>query len=463
MLVWFLGCPFGGPCYAILSPMKRVFANSWWAYLVLFCLYGLLRIANYVKIASPRVFPDSVVYQTLASLSLFDRQFWIGGRPFTVPLFYKLLGGNPIVIGWFQLLFSIFCWSVLAVFVARNLKFPAMQLLACVVLLLFSLSLEITLWDGDILSESLSLSLLVLMVTIGLWLVQGWRCTKAILWIVVSVLWVFTREPNAWLALVLGGLFGLLGLFWRSRRLYLVLAVVLVGLFYFSSLSSNLSQRWVYPFLNILAQRILPNPDRTAIFERQGMPVTPVLLSLAGKWGHSNDQAFYRAPELGGFRNWLYAHGKRSYLLYLASSPFETVVSPLRSLGTLLSPPIRGYAPPDYKPILPGWLGEILYPHSKLLLAFLGLAATGLFVYTVFSHKGSTLGVVSMILVLLVYPHIAIAWYGDALEVERHAIQAGIQLRLGLWSLLLSGLDGGFSTVWPSPVWSSWKHRRPDP
>ena len=46
-----------------------------------------------------------------------------------------------------------------------------------------------------------------------------------------------------------------------------------------------------------------------------------------------------------------------------------------------------------------------------------------------------------LVLIFLAYPHAAIAWHGDANDVGRHALLAGVHLRLGLWLLLIFLLD----------------------
>jgi hypothetical protein len=62
-------------------------------------------------------------------------------------------------------------------------------------------------------------------------------------------------------------------------------------------------KRWGLPFFNVLGQRVLPIPERTTCLAELGMPVTPALMRLSGKWGSSENLAFYNDPELQGFRD----------------------------------------------------------------------------------------------------------------------------------------------------------------
>jgi hypothetical protein len=55
--------------------------------------------------------------------------------------------------------------------------------------------------------------------------------------------------------------------------------------------------------------------------------------------------------------------------------------------------------------------------------------------------RSSPLWAVPLTMILLVYPHAFLVWHGDAMELGRHAVQAGIQFHLGLWLLGLLALD----------------------
>src|SRR5262245_39507357 len=61
-------------------------------YVVLFIAYAALRLVNFVALQEFRSFPDTAAYTKLASRSLFDLSFWVGGRPWMTPLVFKSLG-----------------------------------------------------------------------------------------------------------------------------------------------------------------------------------------------------------------------------------------------------------------------------------------------------------------------------------------------------------------------------------
>ena len=130
----------------------------------------------------------------------------VQGRPFTVPLFYKLVGNVPRAVATFQFLFSVACWGVLAVLVARAVQVSLLKPIAFLIVLLFSLSDQIIMWDSFLLSESIALSLMALLVASGVWLLEGWHWGKALFLVVVAFLWTFTRDTNPWVILMLAAL-----------------------------------------------------------------------------------------------------------------------------------------------------------------------------------------------------------------------------------------------------------------
>ena len=79
--------------------------------LVLFILYARLRMLNARSIRSPRTsFGDTTDYLLIASQSLFSPKFWLADKPFLIPLFFKILGGNPQTI--FAVIFRFFNFGV---------------------------------------------------------------------------------------------------------------------------------------------------------------------------------------------------------------------------------------------------------------------------------------------------------------------------------------------------------------
>ena len=424
-------------------------------YIAVFLVCSGLRFLNLSAIDEIREFPDTKAYVTKASWPLFSwgnrlgpiegvAKWWLRGRSLAVPLFYKLAGNTPHSIALFQLFLAIACWGLLAVLVARAVQVDVLRPIAFLIILLFSLSDEIIMWDGFLLSDSIALSLMVLFIASWIWLLESWHWGKALLMLVVAFLWTFSRDTNAWVILMLAAFLFVIGSLWRSRR-YVSIGVVFVILFIANEVSQNYAERWFMPFLNVVGRRILPNTESTAYFARHGMPVTPALLRLSGQYSWGQDHAFYVDPELQEFREWAYDHGKSTQVRFLLAHPAKTIGEPFQNFDALFAPKLSSkksyYWSRWFSPTLTGTLAEVIYFEKSALFWAWGAGLILALAFVAARQKDKRMSLVPLVLIFLAYPHAAIAWHGDANDVGRHALLAGVHLRLGLWLLLIFLLD----------------------
>ena len=409
--------------------------------LILFLLYSALRIVTFPAFEEVRSFPDTPVYTELASQTIWDLHFWVGPRPWTTSLFYKLLRIDPQRIAKFQLAFSTICWGLLALCVARTLRSSWLGPIAFTMILVFSLSAEIIMWDGVILSDSISLSLMALFIASWLWLVEDWQWFKVALLTLAAFLWSFAKDTNAWVVLMIAALIIIAVVARRIQGRYVLIASVFALIFAMNDVSANRAHRWVVAFMNIVGLRILLSPERTAYFAELGMPVTPALMQRREKKAWTDNWAFFKDPGLQNFRDWLHADGKASYIRFLLAHPAMTTQEPLRHPEELLAPELKNYAPVNFSPILSGALAEIVYVKIwGLLLIWAAGIVVGLVVgLGLWKHRKAV--IVSLALIVLAYPHAVLVWHGDPNEIGRHALQAGVHFRLGLWLLLMMAAD----------------------
>lgn len=431
----------------------------------------------------PAFFQDTVSYLEVASLRLWSLDFLAGPRAFTVPLFFKLVPTDELRI-YGQLAVSMICWVGLAGTVARLLTRPRVRPWAYAAILVFSLAAQIVRWDSALLSESLSLSLMAAVTAAWLWFVERPSRVTVTALLLISVLWAFTRDTNAYLvALGIPALAVALVIAERKRPL----AIALVGVCAIvaaSILSVNEGAtaserspvlaggpsrgfarsaaayalpaqqylllgdgRWEFPLLDVIGVRILPHPDRVAYFARHGMPVTPALLRLRGKIASGNGGAFYRAPELAAFRRWLVDHGQSTYLRYLLSHPGYVAGGVVDHVPILLFPRERISSfgvwvahPRRVCSALPGPVQYLVFSHSLvggLLWLLLGIAAVALAV----RRLPRLVWLVPMALIVSTVPHAILVWHGDGLEAERHSVSLAVMARLGVLLMLVFVLD----------------------
>jgi hypothetical protein len=394
---------------------------------------------------------DSPAYLRISTGSLLSLDFYVNSRPFVYPLVLKLFQRNLEVVFRFQVLFSALAWGILAWSTARSLKNRWVGLAAFALVLLFSLDRHILGWDTLILTESVSLSLMALLLAGWLWLLRGWSPIKAAALIVLGLLAAFLRDTHAWLMLMQAGLLILALILMRrtaenelsrhKRGLFLIAGLFIAG-FFLSNLSSNLGGRWYFPFQNTLAERILPDPQARAFFESCGLPVSDELLKLA----NSQDQTVNWDETPEAFQVWRNAKGKSCYALWLITNPVSSLTRPFSDFGaTLLFPSIETYFGPKFKPLLPAVIANLVYPGALTLWIWgLKLFVIGLAFWKRADRQNPAWWLL-LALLALEYPHYLLIWHGDAADLPRHALLVSVLHQYSLWLAAALSLDGWLS------------------
>jgi hypothetical protein len=406
-------------------------------------VYLSLQVASHLKVRDAIWLPDSIDYIFPATTYNWNEPgLWTHTKPWGAAVLYKLTGSSPATIDAAQTLLSALAWLALAWVFSRSIVASWLRVTALVLILGFSLALSTQMWNHIIQSESLSISLMVLIVAFWLSLLQRWRWGKLFVLIILFGWWIGTRETNVYLSLMIAGILVLVGLFYKQQRFYWAVSAVLVS---FCMVNMQISElptipRWLYPLTNIVLHRILPNEEYLAFFEVRGMPVSPELLSLSGGLANSGDFAVFNNPALKDVEDWLYRKGKDTYIHFLIRHPVYTLTSPwLHTRETLMATDFLSYAPQPIFPVMVWGYEKLIFLQSFWLLGMLVFTTTTAVLWARL-WKISSFWLV-FIFLLLFLPHFYLAWHGDAAEVGRHAIQASVQLRLALWLSLLLALD----------------------
>ena len=292
------------------------------AVVLVFLAYVGLRLATSPQVLEkPRILADTTAYTRISAQPADQISFWAGSRPPVFPLLLKIAQQDYYRTAAIQLVISILAWGVLALAVSSFLRFPWLQVVGFALVLVFSLDRHIAAWDFVMLTESLSLSSLALFIASGLWLLRDWQLHKVAAFFATALFLAFTRDTNAWMLLGLAGLI-LIGVIarWVQPRAWMLVGLLAL-VFLLSDVSANLGERSLFPLGNLIAQRVLPDAAALGFFERCGMPVSPALLELSGKFANSEDQAMFSGPDLDAFRNWLRDHGRACYVKWLVRNP----------------------------------------------------------------------------------------------------------------------------------------------
>lgn len=443
---WRLGALFLGLSLALIAvrlrPEPRV------GHIALFGAYLLIRWLIY-STGWPThlgVDSDTLIQPSLAAWSSWD--LWAGAAPPGGPVFHKLLGGSWALICHFQFILSLAAWSALALTAGRVIAgwvaWPTMA-----VVLAFSCGLDVTVWDGLLRSESLTLSWLAL--TLAAWLAfirrPGWSAGGAVL--IFSLLTALTRDVNAYL--ILGSAVCLVGvaLVRRLGPAAWLVVVGLIGVFLMSNYSADRGQRWVNPFLDVVGKRILTDPDRLADMTRLGMPVSDRLRAAAGHWAKR-----IRMSRDYVFLEWVPEKGKSTYIKYLLTHPVYLASAPLtwpEDRTALFAAPLPwDDRAKGFRHLFVDSAANWLYPKSRAGLIGLALAAAGVLVAGLTIRRRLT-GPQAFGLVVTgaAYPLALVVWHGDAMDIARHALLVGLCLRLGLWLTICFSL-GAIFRAWPT-------------
>jgi hypothetical protein len=406
---------------------------------LVFLAYAGVRLVSAPPILEkPRILADTTAYTRISAQPIGKLDFWAGSRPVAFPLLLKIAHQDYSRSAALQLGISILAWGLLALAVSGFLKFPWLQAAGFALVLLFSLDRHIAAWDFVMMTESLSLSSLALFIAAGLWLLRGWRFGKVAAFFLAALLLAFTRDTNAWMVLGLAGLI-LIALLarWLPPRAWIL--VVLLGLvFLLSDISANLGERSLFPLGNLITQRVLPDASALQYFEKCGMPVSPALLELSGKFANSDDQAMFSGPDLDAFRNWLRDRGRTCYVGWLVTDPISSVRAALYQTGELIAfSTVDRFFSVRYVPLLPTALGAVLYPEQLTLWIWACSTLVALVAILRRSWRDNRLWAAYACMSVLIFPHLFLTWHGDAMAPDRHALSVGVQLYLGFWMLVL--------------------------
>jgi hypothetical protein len=251
---------------------------------------------TYTTFSEERSGRDTYLYAKTAEAPITSLQFWAGERPFTLPLEYKLLGINTQNytnatdrsalnrVSRFQTWLSILCWSCLGLAFSSRLRAAWLRPFAFGLILFFSLNLEVSQWDSLMVSESISFSMLALLLAAWLaweliperWFTRPVGVLSLLVVVGISELYSYARESNPYFLLVGVAIFALVLLTRRVRPhlrgVMLAYIAAILALFVIQNLSFSSGNRWQIHIYDHLAKRILNDAAARDYFVNAGLP-----------------------------------------------------------------------------------------------------------------------------------------------------------------------------------------------
>jgi len=283
---------------------------------------------------APRSFHDTGFYFKSAESGVFSSEVWAGERMPIPVLAFKACGLDGDRIQTLFTLFSVVAWSVLIGAVASSVRGRWLRPLAAALVATLALSDDVYKWNSVVLSESLALSATALLVAFGLlFLARPARYVAPLL--LAAALLSFSRDSSAYVVALLAPAALLVVARRRAQPSTWPFALVAAGflaIFLLDNASADRGRRWVYPLVNVIVTRILPDEAARAEFIARGMPESPALRPRRQRRAYDSD------VKLADFREWVDSHGKRAYVGYLLAHPAYLLLRPARTLDESLGP-----------------------------------------------------------------------------------------------------------------------------
>jgi len=419
--------------------------------------------------------PDTYSYVRVAEIPVTSTSFWIGERPITLPILLKVFHINLATLNdpsfvvssraklftQFQALFSLASFSLLAVAVSSHIQSRFLRSIAATLTVTFAMLIDVAQWNRMLLSESVSLSLSALV--ISLWLLAlhtfrvwhriapGLRGLLITFLIIVMAFFSLARDVHAYMLAMISGVLMIAMAVPYVRKhptapalITIALATGCVAALQISS--QNLGERWLYPLTNIISKRVLTDSDAREFFLENGAPFDEIpdeLLPVSCTEDCSNMHFFLQTNPYGQvLLEWTREEGKDVYLRYLLRQPLLILQRPFTNIVSLLSPDSteyrqRQYADPMWLPLI----RKILVPSSPDLILLWSVSALVISIIMVgFSSQQEHL-LLPISMIIFSYLLMLVIWHGDAIELERHATQVSLQIKLALWYSTIFILD----------------------
>ena len=448
-----------------------------WVFILLCLIFVLARYGLLQSSIQMLVWFDSATNADIARQSVFSPEFWLGISPPAYPYLMKffLLGpldyapmaccqsplpGLEVVpvkplplmqmelaqfvtdnyniagLMMVQWLISVACWIALSRAVFSRLQGRVLSLTGAFLVLLLGCELAVVIWDRNVLTESLTISVLVLLCTL---LVQRWHLAnpkKFVGFILVLIVFLNLRVVNFYLLAMIFAWIAV-PMYRANERIRLAVLGAFVGLTF---MTNNYilfeSDRSITPIRSVVSTRIMSPgfEDIRGWFEEQGMPRVPE--EVIGQFWYG---PYADYPELN---KWIHSDASRLYQKYLITHPWYFFTKPLQrhnhdneSLLNVFTPNLDWQTPKKHG-------GLALFFNDAIILLLIPAGALVLLrrrrdLPPSQDQWLMSLGIFLTVSgVLLAY----INWHADLVEVNRHVAPFMLQVRVGLLLMVLGVL-----------------------
>jgi hypothetical protein len=361
-------------------------------------------------------------------------------RLWTVPLIWKIFSTD-----WLreaaQLTLGITAWSALGINLSRAVENAWLRRGAFALALAVGLVPQVSGWDSTLLSESLATSFLVLLIALLLGLHE--RPTGRLIagCVAVTAFWIFTRQLTVLIFLSMLPFVVVFTL--RTRiavigRVWIVAALITLGVWGGFAVTRPASQEVVrWNALQILENRIAPDPAALQFFEAHGLPRSPTIRAEKGAFPGSTSPLFSDAAVM----RWIDHHYKATYLAYLIRHWRSTLATALFQLPAAASSTVTVSG----RPVLPWPVAEVLWGTQQGDVTFWVVVALALGAAAIVARRRIRCLPVAALLLLCGLVGAVVTWnltgYGQGTELGRLFMPVAVVLRAGALILIFTSID----------------------
>lgn len=395
--------------------------------------------------------------------SYFNSRVWGGVRFPVVTTLYALVGDQRALVT-IQAVAGAIAWVAAAVVAGSVLTRRGARYAFVGALFVLGLTPPVTRVDNALLSESVAISLTVVLVACVLRFACRPTQASALATFAVAALWALTRQSNALMLGVAAVLLVVLGAGRTDRRLAWGLAGGLVAVAAIGGLlATSSTQIQEYNTAQILVRRVLLDEARSRWFVGHGMPGKGRAL-LAPPYENRFGDPAVELQEDPRFGSWLRADATPTYLRYLVTHPGFTVTTPFSDDGAVRAFAVGTDGYGSARAVVPRAVVTVAWPIAGDDQTVLGTLVAGILLVGAVvavrspSRRRAFAGAGGVVLVgaatVVMVTHSA-GW-----EYERLLVPTGVAVRMALlW--LLAALWGDVSVA-PASGWRAGAPRRRD-
>jgi len=352
-----------------------------------------------------------------------------------------------------QVVIGVLAWALLACTLGRRSP-GAWRWVVTVSVLLIALTTPIAMWDDVVLTESLSVSVLVLTTATAIWLVERQTWDRWAAFVGSFALLILVRDTHVVLSALLAlGLAVVVAVTWKRHRKIVLMTVLLIPVLLaftaFGRWSTLAGARYVQPVRETLFVKILPYDDRFEWFAEHGMPDADRLRALRSKIFHDPQTGAPLFPlpgyDDGGwveFNKWVHDDAQDLYYRWLVTHPVEATGDWFRRpkmIWNSAGDSWKFYRDPGFREVRIVDIDVLLFPPLWVVSGVLA-GAVCVLVSTRRRWWREPIAVVGLANIALGIPHGIVSWLGDPAEVSRHALVAIVQIRVGALAIIVLAL-----------------------